>query len=84
MSAERKPRVRRFKVARRFEGAPYIKIEIIVGGVEPLIRVRPARRRNAVEIPLGDVAEIVLWRAAKAAAAEAAKKKQAKRRKTNA
>lgn len=77
-----KQRVRRFKVPRRFDGAPFIKIEIVVGGVEPLIRVRPARRRQVVEIPLGDVAEIVLQRNARAVAAKAAQEKKA--RKTNA
>jgi hypothetical protein len=69
-------RIRRFNVPSRWDGADGLKVEIVIGGREPLFRVRPARRRTAVEVPLGDVAEIVLERDAKARAAEKARERK--------
>lgn len=68
----------RFKIRRPFDGAPGVTVEIVRfpaphgggEGREPLFRVRPFRRRESFELPLGDVAEIVAWRAAKAKATE--------------
>lgn len=78
-------RISRFRIERPFDGAPFATVEIVrfqttygVAPREPLFRVRPARRKTSFEIPLGDVAEIVAWRAAKAMADE--KKKTRKRR----
>lgn len=69
-------KIRRFKVARRFDGAAGITVEIILSGAEPLIRVRLKHRRSAVEVPLGDVAEWILVRDAKVKAAEKAKRRK--------
>lgn len=80
--APKKLRTRRFKVNRKFDGAKGMTIEIIVGGQEPLIRVRLKHRRAAIEVPLGDVAEWILIRDARARVAEKArakKKSKAKR-----
>ena len=79
-AAPSKLRVRRFKVERKFDGASGIRIEIILGGREPLLRVGLRCRRSAVEVPLGDVAEWVLVRDAKARAAAKAAAKKANRR----
>lgn len=70
---------RRFKVERRFDGAAGMVIEIILTGPEPLFRVRLKHRRATIEIPLGDVAEMILIRDARIRAADAAKERKAKR-----
>lgn len=76
--ASKKLRTRRFKVNRKFDGAKGMTIEIIVGGQEPLIRVRLKHRRAAIEVPLGDVAEWILVRDARARVAEKARTKKSK------
>lgn len=45
-----------------------------------LIRVRPARRRTVYELPLGAVAEVVVWQCVKEALRKKRAAKQAARR----
>ncbi len=71
-----KLRTRRFKVDRKWDGAKGMTVEIIIGGREPLIRVRLKHRRAAIEVPLGDVAEWILVRDARNRAAEKARMKK--------
>lgn len=65
----------RFKVYGRMDGAPSATVEI--DRASDLITVRPLRRRKTYTLPLASVAEMVIWRFARAEAAE----KQSKRRK---
>jgi hypothetical protein len=70
------PRAARFRVARRIDGADFATVEVVRSRTterEPLVRIRLARRREVIEVPLGDVVEVFVWRAAKVAAAASAK-----------
>lgn len=68
-------RLARFKVTGRFDGASLatVTVERATG----IISVRPLRRRRVYALPLATVAEMILWRIAKADAAE---KRRAKKR----
>lgn len=76
----KRQRRRRFKVERRYDGASGIRVEVVVGGDEPLVRVRLKGRRRVVEYLLGDVAVWLLERDSKARAAARAAEKAAKRK----
>lgn len=76
----KRQRRRRFKVERRYDGASGIRVEVVVGGEEPLVRVRLKGRRRVVEYLLGDVAVWLLERDSKARAAARAAEKAAKRK----
>jgi hypothetical protein len=68
-------RLARFKVYGRFDGATQTTVEVDRAAL--LITVRPYKRRRTYTLPLAAVAEGVIWRIAKA---EAAEKRAAKRR----
>lgn len=55
-----------------------ITATVEVDRISGLVRVRPYRRRRTYELHLGDVAEMIAWRVAKA---EAAEKRRERRRK---
>ena len=78
-----KHRKRRFRINRRFDRSAGIAVSIeVTGNGEPLFCCWPLRRKKArVEVPLGDVAEMLLWREAKRKADERTKARAAKRRK---
>lgn len=63
---------RRFSLEgrRAFDGADRATVSVIFAAAGPIFSVRPLRRRRPFELPLEDVARLVIVRVAKARAAE--------------
>jgi hypothetical protein len=71
----------RFKVAgENFDGTAVATVVIEGGSVNPIIRVRPLRRRKEYTVPLAKVALTIIWSVVRAEAAEKAKTKKRSRK----
>jgi hypothetical protein len=69
----------RFRVYGRLDGASQATVEI--DRASEILTVRPFRRRKVYTLPLSTVAEMVIWRIARAEAAEKRAAKKARRKK---
>ena len=65
---------------RQFDGANSATVLVEIDGPHALVRVRPYRRRREFILPLSAVAGMVIFRVAKADAADKARERRAKRR----
>jgi hypothetical protein len=66
----------KFKVMGLFDGAT--RATVLIDRVSLMVEVRPLRRHKTYTLPLSEVAEHILWRVARAEAAEKDKEKKAK------